>query len=272
MQGERNPQVRVFPDIESLSRTAAELFSQVADRAITERKRMLVAISGGSTPELLFQLLASPPYAQGLSWSQIHIFWCDERLVPPNHPESNFRQAFENLFSKVNIPTENLHRVRGEEPPEKAAKKYRKELARFPEENQKWPRFDLAFLGLGADGHTASLFPGAITSEEKVSPIMAVTVDYQGRPAGRVSMTPLVLNCARKLIFMVTGKDKAYAVRQSLYGSQDLEKYPAQRIRPMEGKITWLLDDQAASKIENSLVGNPHGFSCNCTDLLEGIL
>lgn len=230
-----------------MSQAAVEMLAQIADRAIEERKQVLVALSGGSTPKRLFQILARPPFAQNLPWEKMHFFWCDERLVLPDHPESNFGQASQFLFQQVNIPAENLHRVRGEEPPAQAVEGYLKELASFREGGLKWPRFDVAFLGLGADGHTASLFPGAISPDEDVFPALAVTADYQGRPAGRVTLTPLALNSARNLIFMVSGKDKAHAVHQTLHGEKDLEQWPAQRIQPVDGKATWLLDDQAAS-------------------------
>lgn len=239
--------VSVYPDIDALSLAAAEVFSQVADRAIADRNRLLVALSGGSTPKHLFQVLASAPFAQSLIWEKIHFFWCDERLVPPDHPESNFGQAFQILFKKVTIPVQNLHRIRGEEPLAQAVEGYLRELASFSEDDLKWPRFDLAFLGLGADGHTASLFPGAVTVEEETYPALAVTADYQGRPARRVSLTPLALNSSRNVIFMVSGKDKAHAVNQTLYGPRDLEKWPAQRIQPVDGKLIWMLDKEAAS-------------------------
>jgi 6-phosphogluconolactonase len=248
MSGERLPNVSVYPDVDSLSRAAAEMFSQVADRAIAERKRLMVAISGGSTPKRLFQILSRPPYAQGVAWERIHFFWCDERLVPAEHPESNFGQAVKWLFSQINVPVENLHRMRGEAPPAKAVDEYRKLLESFGEDDLKWPRLDLAFLGLGADGHTASLFPGAFHPEEMDSPVVAVTADYQGRPSGRVTLTPLALNSARNVIFMVSGKDKANAVSETLTGINNLAKWPAKRIRPVDGKLIWMLDDEAASQ------------------------
>jgi 6-phosphogluconolactonase len=247
MTGERLPNVSVYPDVDSLSRAAAEMFSQVADQVIDERKRLLIAISGGSTPKRLFQILSRPPYAQGLAWESIHFFWCDERLVPADHPESNFAQADKWLFSQINIPVENLHRMRGEATPAKAVDEYRRLLESFGEDDLQWPRLDLAFLGLGADGHTASLFPGVFHPEEMSSPVVAVTADYQGRPGGRLTLTPLVLNSARNVIFMVTGKDKANAVSGTLTGLTDLAKWPAQRIRPLDGKLIWMLDDEAFS-------------------------
>lgn len=242
------PNVIIYRDVDTLSLAAVEMFTQIADRALRERQWMLVALSGGSTPKRLFQLLSHPPYAQSLAWEQIHFFWCDERLVPPDHPESNFGQAYEWLFSQVKIPGENLHRIRGEVAPAQAAEEYRKLLENFSEGDLKWPRFDSAFLGLGADGHTASLFPGAITPEETSSPVMAVTADYQGRPSGRVTLTPLALNSARNLLFMVSGKDKAHAVSETLNSETNLEKWPAQRIQPIDGRLIWLLDTDAASR------------------------
>jgi 6-phosphogluconolactonase len=137
MSGERLPNVSVYPDVDSLSRAAAELFSQVADQAIEERKRLLVAISGGSTPKRLFQILSRPPYAQGLAWENFHFFWCDERLVPAGHPESNFGQADEWLFSLIDVPVENLHRMNGEATPAQAADEYRKLLESFGEDELK---------------------------------------------------------------------------------------------------------------------------------------
>jgi 6-phosphogluconolactonase len=242
-----NANVIVYKNISSLSLAAAEIFIQIAKNAIHDRQRVLVALSGGSTPKRLFRLFSSPPYALSLPWSQIHFFWCDERLVSTNHPESNFGQAFDLLFSQVNIPNENLHRIRGEAIYGQAAEEYSKLLEVFSDGDLNWPRFDLVFLGLGADGHTASLFPGAITPEEKESPVLAVKLNYQDRPVSRITLTPLALNSARNLIFMVSGKDKAHAVIHSLNGPTDLEKWPAQRIQLLDGKLIWLLDDDAAS-------------------------
>jgi 6-phosphogluconolactonase len=239
-----DPNVIVYRDVRSMSQAAAEMFGQIADRAMEERKQVLVALSGGSTPKRLFQILSRSPCAQSLPWENLHFFWCDERLVPPDHPQSNFGQAKEWLFSQVSIPGENLHRIQGELAPAQAVEEYRRVLGSFSDGEQKWPRFDLAYLGLGADGHTASLFPGAITPEEEIFPALAVTADYQGRPAGRVTLTPLALNSARNLIFMVSGKDKAHAIYQTLHGEKDLEKWPAQRIQPLDGEVIWLLDDQ----------------------------
>jgi 6-phosphogluconolactonase len=247
MSIQQYPNAAVYKDIDSLSLAAADNFSQAADQAKQERKRLLVALSGGSTPKRLFQILSRPPYAQRLLWEQIHFFWCDERLVPPDHPESNFGQALKLLFSQVKIPGENLHRILGEAAPVHAVEQYRKLLLSFSEGDLSWPRFDLAYLGLGADGHTASLFPGAISPEERRSPVMAVTADYQGRPTDRVTLTPVALNSARNVIFMVSGRDKAHAVSETINGSRNQEQCPAQRIQLLNGKLIWMLDIDAAS-------------------------
>jgi 6-phosphogluconolactonase len=249
MQLRGDSKVIVYRDEYSMSLAAAKMFSEIAVRAVQERKRLLVAISGGSTPKRLFQILSRPPYAQGLVWDNIHFFWCDERLVPADHPESNFGQAVEWLFSHITVPVENLHRMKGEATPAQAVDEYRKLLESFGDDELKWPRFDLTFLGLGADGHTASLFPGAFHPEEMDSPVIGATADYQGRPSRRVTLTPLVLNSARNVIFMVSGKDKANAVSETLTGSTNLAKWPAQRIRPLDGKLVWMLDDEAAYSI-----------------------
>jgi 6-phosphogluconolactonase len=238
----------IYKDIISLSWAAAEIFSKVAVHAIEERDQLLVALSGGSTPIKLFRFLASSPFAGSLNWGKMHFFWCDERLVPTDHPESNFGQAFAMLFSKVKIPRGNLHRIRGEIEPVRAVEEYRRELESFRDGKQEWPRFDIVFLGLGADGHTASLFPGEITPEEKKSPVLAVTADYQGRPAARVTLTPLALNSARNVIFMVSGKDKSQAVYETLNGPNNPEIWPAQRILPVEGILIWMMDADASSK------------------------
>ena len=248
MQLSDDPGVMIYEDEYLLSIAAAGLFTRIAALSIQERKRFLVALSGGSTPQRLFKILSQPPHALNVPWEQSHFFWCDERLVPPGNPESNFGQAFEMLFSQIKVPEENLHRMRGEEVPAQAVEEYRRMLESFGEEDRKWPRFDLVFLGLGADGHTASLFPGVIDPKEKSSTVMAVTTEYQGRPAGRITLTPLVFNGARNVVFMVSGKDKTHAVHETLNGQPNLDNWPAQRIHPVDGNLVWLLDAAAAGR------------------------
>ena len=241
------PDIRIFYDLESLSRSAAEFFIETCAQAITERGRFLVALSGGNTPMGLYQLLAQSPYREQTDWRHAHVFWGDERCVPIEDLENSYRQAHDTLLSRVPIPTENIHRVQSDLEPDEAAKDYAHVLKDFASPPLDWPRFDLVLLGMGEDGHTASLFPG---SEVNVSvPTMAVTAKYQDRPANRVTLTPLVFNAARRIIFLVSGESKSQTLTNVLYGEYHPEQFPAQRIRPTDGELLWLVDQSAASKL-----------------------
>ncbi len=245
-----NSHVVVLPDSDSLSLAAANQFLNAVQAAVSQRGRALVALSGGTTPIRLFQTLAKAPFSAQIPWDVVHFFWCDERCVPPDDPESNFGQASQALFRPLNLPEINLHRIDGELEPEQAALVYAETLMQFRSSGLLWPVFDLVLLGLGADGHTASLFPGASLPERE--PVLAVTASYQGRPARRVTLTPMVLNMARLVIFMVAGTDKANAVKLALLGPPDPLRYPAQRIQPNQGALYWLVDAAAAEAIRGS--------------------
>jgi 6-phosphogluconolactonase len=239
--------LQVFPTVSVLSRAAADLFARAAKEAVSQRGRFLAALSGGNTPLPLFKLLSQPPYRGKLPWTQMHFFWGDERCVPPDHPESNFGQTRLNWLGRVPLPEANLHRVKGELTPDQAARDYQDQLKEFAEDRLEWPRFDFVLLGLGTDGHTASLFPG---SAVKISPrraAIAAQGNYAGRPADRVSLTPDVFNAARLIIFLVAGEEKAEALAASYHGRSDPVRWPAQRIRPPSGKVVWLIDAAAAS-------------------------
>ncbi len=238
-----------YPDATSLARAAAEHFVTLAAEAIAARGRFAVALSGGSTPYATYTLLASDDFAARVDWPRVHVFWGDERCVPPDHPESNFRLAEEALLSRVPIPPGNLHRVRGELEPEVAAQAYAAELRTFF--GAPWPRFDLVLLGMGDDGHTASLFPGLAALHETARSVVAVTAHYQDRPAHRVTLTTPAINAARQVLFLVTGATKAETLRAVLEGPEGL--YPAQRIRPISGHLTWLMDAAAASKLRRQV-------------------
>jgi 6-phosphogluconolactonase len=233
----------IFPDIERLSLAAAKRFASAAVEAVGQRGQVLVALSGGSTPIRMFHKLAAAPFSQQIPWEVVHFFWCDERCVPPDDPESNFGQARQALFGPLNLPEERLHRIAGELEPEQAAAAYTETLHQFKAPGLSWPVFDLVLLGLGADGHTASLFPGAPLPEQ--TPVMAVTADYQGRPARRVTLTPMVFNTARQVSFLVAGAEKAEAVKHALLDPPDPLRYPAQRIQPIHGALHWLVDAAA---------------------------
>ena len=241
-----NPEVRVFQDLESLSQSAAGLFVEQAQKSIEERGRFLAVLNGGSTPKRLFQLLATDE-RKNVNWSRTHVFWGDERCVPPDDPESSYGMAQELLLSRVEIPDENIHRMQGERTPEEAAKDYAAVLKGFATPPLEWPRFDLILLGMGEDGHTASLFPG---SPLKIPEATAtVTAHYQDRPAARVTFTSQVINSAHMVLFMVAGENKSETLSRVLGNKKQLELYPAQRIQPEDGKLIWLADKAAAGKL-----------------------
>ncbi len=242
--------IRIFADPMAQSRFAADRILALAREAVELRHRFHFVLSGGSTPEPLLAILADQPYQAILPWQDTHIFWGDERCVPPEAEGSNFGQAQRLLLSHVPLRAENIHRIVGELPPEKAAADYRGQLLAFAEGGLAWPRFDVVLLGLGGDGHTASLFPGLLPQEAGGLAAIAVKADYQGRPAERVTLTPPVFNNARQIIFLVNGAAKAGAVKATLEGATDIPRWPAQRIRPSSGQVLWLLDKAAAGDLE----------------------
>ena len=249
-------QIKTFSTTSALAKAAAELFSTLAQDAVAKRGRFSVALSGGSTPKTLFSLLAAPPHITDLPWSAMHFFWGDERLVPPNDSGSNYYHAKNLLFDHVPIPPENIHRIKGELSSEGAVQDTIEQLQRFARDNRQWPRFDLVLLGLGSDGHTASLFPGSPIGEEPGVIVKSVSAVYENRPAQRLTLTPIILNDARQIIFLVTGANKAEALAAVLNGPTDLGKWPAQRIKANSGRLTWFVDELAASKIDPATENN----------------
>lgn len=242
-----NPLIVIFPDLDSLSLAAAIQFSDATLNAVQQRGQALVALSGGSTPLSLFHKLAGPPFAAQIPWESMHFFWCDERSVPPDDPQSNYAGAHRALFRPLNLPEKNLHRIPGELDPEQAAAEYTKTLYYFKAPGLNWPIFDLVLLGLGTDGHIASLFPGMLAPDQE--PVMAVRATYQARPARRVTLTPLALNSSRQVCFMVAGGEKSEAVKNALLGPLDTLRNPAQRIQPKYGPVRWLVDAAAADDL-----------------------
>jgi 6-phosphogluconolactonase len=235
--------IRIFPDLTALSAAAAQLFVQSAVDAIRERGQFLVAFSGGNTPMDLYRQLVH----KLVDWTRVHIFWGDERLVPPVDPENSFGQTREALLKHIPIPSENIHPVSSELKPDAAAMDYARVLKEFAAPPLAWPRFDLVLLGMGEDGHTASLFPGSPV--EMSDPVITVTANYQGRPAQRITLTPMVINAARLVTFLVSGKGKADILYHVLSNAVSVEQLPAQWIHPSEGKLIWLVDEAAGSKI-----------------------
>jgi 6-phosphogluconolactonase len=235
-----NYSVLIFKDLSALSASAAKLFVESAAQAIAERGQFLVVLSGGSTPTALYRLLVDAP----IDWPRVHVFWGDERCVPVDDPGNSYAQARDVLLAHVPIPADNVHRVESELELASAAQAYAATLSRF---HSPWPRFDLVLLGMGDDGHTASLFPGSPVDETE--PVIAVTAHYQDRPANRVSLTPLVFNDARQVMFLAVGESKSEALVRVLKGAYLPQELPAQRIHPSDGKIFWLVDEAAASKL-----------------------
>ena len=233
----------VCQDIAELSRQSAERFSQLVKQSVQRSGQFTVALSGGSTPRHLYSLLASPDYESQIPWKNVQLFWGDERCVPPDHPESNFRMVEAALLSRIKIPAENIHRMAGEREPQAAATEYEKHLQEFfglP--RGALPRFDLILLGIGEDGHTASLFPGSDALEETKHLVVAPFVDKL--ESYRLSLTLPVLNHGAAVWFLVTGSGKAAAVREVLGGSSDL---PAAKVQPVSGRLIWFITQDAAS-------------------------
>ncbi len=238
--------IEIFESIEELSQCAAELFMKESELSVARHGRFSVALSGGSTPGPLYCLLSTEKYRMHIDWEQVHIFWTDERCVPPNHPESNFKLASDLLLSKLSLPNTNIHRIPGELSEEKAALAYEKDLLCFFS-GCDIPRFDLIFLGVGEDGHTASIFPGIKAAD--TSPGLAVPVHANKLGWNRVTLSYAVLNSAATVAFLVTGKAKASVIREILEGNNQI--LPAARVHPEGGRTLWLLDRDAASVLKN---------------------
>ncbi len=230
--------VTTFKDISELSQYAAHSFIGIANKSIKERGRFLVALSGGGTPMKLYERLAN----EKLDWSRIHFFWGDERCVPVDDAGNSYGQTKKILFDKIGAT--NIHRIQSDLAPDSAAKDYANTLKVFSEPPLGFPRFDLVLLGMGDDGHTASLFPGSPVDVNSTT--LAVTANYQDRPANRVTLTPLVFNQAREVWFLVAGKSKAEVLRNVLDGAYKPKLYPAQRIKPVDGNLVWMIDEEAA--------------------------
>jgi 6-phosphogluconolactonase len=234
--------LEVYPDAERLAHAAAEHFVALAGEAIAGQGRFAVALAGGSTPKAAYTLLAGDDFAARVDWARVHVFWGDERPVPPDHPDSNYRMAREALLDHVPLPAKNVHRMRGELEPAQAAAGYEQALRVFfalPSKNQGAEppaRFDLILLGMGDDGHTASLFPGTAAIREQTRWVMAHFVE--------------VINAAANVTFVVSGSGKAERLQQVLTGQHQPEMLPAQIVDPGRGRLRWLVDEAAAASLE----------------------
>ncbi len=247
--------VEVYPDAKSLARAAADHFVTLASEAIATQGRFVVALAGGKTPKAAYSLLATDEFAERVDWSRVHIFWGDERWVPQDHPDSNCRMAREAWLDHVSLPAGNVHRIRGELEPGQAASDYEETLRVFfswssGEGKDTLPvaRFDLILLGMGDDGHTASLFPGTAAIDEQTRWVMAHFVEKL--QTWRITLTPVAINAAANVIFVVSGSGKAGRLRQVLTGAYQPNVLPAQIIKPDNGRLRWLVDSAAAALLE----------------------
>ncbi|UCE62903.1 MAG: 6-phosphogluconolactonase [Nitrospirota bacterium] len=248
-----NKKIEQVPDFEGLVRVAAQHIVNVSQETIANHGQMAFALAGGSTPKKLYSLLAGDPFRSQIPWGSIHFFWGDERHVPPDHQDSNYRMAREALLAHVPVPDDHVHRIPSEmQNAEEAADSYERELREYfqlaPGQN---PRFDLILLGLGPDGHTASLFPGTPAVHDTTRLVAAPWVKKFS--TFRITLTPAILNKADHVMFLVSGQDKAEALRSVLEGPYQPEVFPAQVIHPAQGQLIWLVDKEAAGCLRSPL-------------------
>jgi 6-phosphogluconolactonase len=235
--------IRVAPDVAALARQAADTIQDVASTAISQAGRFSIALSGGSTPKTLFELLAAE-YKQKIDWSNSHIFWSDERCVPPDDADSNYKMARETLLDHISLPASNIYRIKGELDPAEGASQYEQTLHTYF--HDQLPRFDIILLGMGDDGHTASLFPGTEALNERqrwVIPNHVATV----KQTWRITFTVPVINNAANVMFLIAGTGKAARLKQVIQGAYTLNELPSQLIKPTNGNLIWAVDHAAAS-------------------------
>ncbi len=245
--------VRVLAGPEAVSRAAAEDFVALARAAVGDRGGFRVALSGGSTPRRLYELLAAAPWRTQVDWARVEFFWGDERAVPPDHPDSNYGTAAAALLRPIGAPAEHVHRIKGELPDsEQAAREYQEELARVfgvPPDGPP-PALDLILLGMGADGHTASLFPYSQALTERRRWVLSLYAARLG--AARITLTAPVLNQGREIRLLVSGPDKAATLHEALQGPREPERLPVQLVAPESGRVVWLVDRAAASTLSDA--------------------
>jgi 6-phosphogluconolactonase len=236
-----------------LADAAAHRFVSAANTAIASRGEFIVALSGGSTPRSVYACLATDPFASSVDWSRVHFLWGDERCVPPVHESSNYRMARESLLDHVPVSESNVHRIMGEVDPVDAAATYERVLRTLlrtptgPPQTAPARRLDLVLLGLGNDGHTASLFPGSASLDAATQWVAAAYVEAVSM--WRVTLTPVVINAAAEIVFVVSGAGKAAIVREVLEGPHRPHALPAQLISPIDGRLAWLIDEPASAEL-----------------------
>ncbi len=236
----------MFEDADELADHLAMDFLNSANLAAEFKCPINMALSGGSTPALFFQKLAFVPHRKNISWQHVHFFWVDERCVPPDDPDSNYGMTQKHLFDHISFPNENIHRIFGENDPEVEAKRYAKEIIQFvPQNFRNLPQFDWILLGLGSDGHTASIFPGSDVLEDRKNICAVATHPNTGQK--RITLTLPVINHAKRVSFLVTGENKASVVAKILTGES--KSSPAAFVRPVNGIVEWYLDQASGTVI-----------------------
>lgn len=242
-------QTAIYPDIDTISREAANYTVRVAREAIAKRGKFTFALSGGTTPGKMYALLTSEPYRSQIDWSAVHFFWSDERCVPPTDPQSNYHLAQEALLSKLNLRPDQIHRLPADRPDrQQAATDYEAEIRQVLGGDV--PAFDLLQLGMGPEAHTASLFPHQPALREEKRLVLPVSVPKP--PPDRLTFTPPLLRAARHILFLATGADKAAALHEVLEGADNPEEYPTQGIvRQARGEVVWMVDTAIAQQIHH---------------------
>jgi 6-phosphogluconolactonase len=238
-------EIVICRDIDELSRKAADEFVRLTEQSVRSSGRFSVALSGGSTPQSFYKLLAEPVYSERIPWKDVHSFWGDERCVPPDHPESNYGMARRLMLSKIPVPGENVHRMAGEKEPQLAAAEYEKTLIDFFGLTRgAWPRFDLMLMGIGEDGHTASLFPDSDALQNRENLVLAPYVEKL--QAHRLTLTLSVINHAANIWFLVSGASKASIVNQVVSTDAASRQIPATLVTPADGRMIWFVTQDAA--------------------------
>lgn len=239
-------EIRIYLNLDGLSQAAVDLFIELQKESISDKGRFSVALSGGSTPKPLYEALASPDRQEELEWEKVHIFWGDERCVPPDHPDSNYKMVNESLLKHISIPDQNVHRVPAEMDPRMAAFSYEESLRGFF--HGPLPFFDLIFLGMGEDGHTASLFPHSAGLNEEDRWFIANYAPEQ--ETWRLTLTKNAINAAKNIAVLVAGRAKADMLSDVLEGDYQPYAKPIQLIRPVDGRMTWFVDQASARLLD----------------------
>lgn len=239
------PTILITENKNELAKKAVELITTAAVNAVEKRGRFSAALAGGSTPRATYQLLALPTQKPQIPWQHVHLFWGDERCVPPDDNQSNYLMVKNSLLDHVELPQQNIHRMAGELKPQEAAEKYSMELNDFFQGDI---RFDLVMLGMGDDGHTASLFPHT----EALNTTLPVTANFVPKlDTWRLTLSAEIINAAHQVLFLVAGENKARALAHVLEGKNDPDEYPSQKIKPEDGELIWLIDKTAAANLRN---------------------